>query len=163
MTTRTLNHRILPILALLAFSGCKISEQSSISQPNFFKERLGNASATDVINYTEKMFIRHSYSLDRREIDNVIYYETNWRDRLPFDDEAAMGITTARNKIIITTRPYMRGETTQLLTVEFTGITEVKYGSFIDWRKESASTEATKYLSNISYELRNELLSRLRR
>ncbi len=158
-----LNHRILPVLALLAFSSCKISQDSAISQPNVYKERLGNASAQDVITFTEKILVRFSYTLDRREIDNVIYYETTWRDRLPFDDEAALGITSARNKIIITTRPYMRGETTPLLTVEFTGITEVKFSNFIDWRKESPTEEATKYLSNISYELRNELLSRLRR
>lgn len=158
-----LNHRILPILALLAFSSCKISEDATISQTNVYKERIGNASATDVINFTEKIFIRFSFTLERREIDNVIYYETTWKDRLPFDDEAALGITSARNKIIISTRPYMRGETTQLLTVEFTGITEVKMGNFIEWRKESPTSEATKYLSNISYELRNELLSRLRR
>lgn len=158
-----LNHRILPVLALLAFSSCKISQDSAISQPNFYKERLGNASAQDVVTYTEKILIRHSYALDRREIDNVVYYETQWKERLPFADEVELGITSARNKIIITTRPYMRGETTPLLTVEFTGITEVKFSNFIDWRKDEATTEATKYLSNISYELRNELISRLRR
>lgn len=81
-----------------ACAGARLS-QSSV------QDRIGRATERDIVALVPEILQRHGYVIyNNRRSDDVLYFETNWRSRAPFEDEAAQGADGARTRIIIRAR-----------------------------------------------------------
>lgn len=54
------------------------------------------------------LFSRHQFEIERVQTESQLYLESNWRERLPFDDELAQGVETAMTRLILQGRPRSR-------------------------------------------------------
>jgi len=65
---------------------------------------MGQASGPDAISLAEQVIHRYGYQIDHAEDSPEIRILTQWRPRLPFEDEAALGVTAAENRILVVAR-----------------------------------------------------------
>lgn len=75
-----------------------------------YQRDLGNASAVDAVTLSMRILSRFHYEVLSFDSIPSIRIETHWKKRPPYVDEAALGITAAESRVIITGR--VRGETT---------------------------------------------------
>jgi hypothetical protein len=74
-----------------------------------YRRDVGNASLTDAMDRSELILARNQYEIEATDSIPFIRIETRWRPRAPFQDELALGITSAESRVIVTGR--VRGET----------------------------------------------------
>lgn len=122
---------------------------------------LGTATNVAVVREAEQILQRFGYQIHRADIvTDRLRLETQWLVRDPYQDERLEGITSARSRIIITTRP--RGTTNSNLT-PLTAVTmqvEVQYisGSSRDWMGlDTVSPEMSATVKRIADAFRLEL------
>lgn len=87
--------------AVLLFSACAGAQlnQSSVER------RVGHATDVDIIDAVPKILRANGYTIyNNRRTDDMIYFETNWRNRVPFEDEEDQGVDDARTRIILRAR-----------------------------------------------------------
>lgn len=93
--------RPLTVLTVLLLSGCM---GARLNQSNV-ERRIGHATSQDIIDTVPKILGGNGYTLfNTRRTDDTIYFETTWRNRVPFDDEAERGAEAARTRIILRAR-----------------------------------------------------------
>jgi hypothetical protein len=140
---------------------CKVTESSSDAT---YRNSVGTGTETDIVQQVESILARFYYPISRKEIANNIYYETDWVLRLPLEDEAEMAVQEVRTKIIIDTRPFMRGEPTPapLFNITFVGQAEYRLVNDSEWYKMEITRERNAYFGAIAYEMRTQFSSRLR-
>ena len=83
---------------------CSACGTAQLSQSDV-QNRIGRATERDIVVLVTETLQRHGYIIynNRRSVD-VLYFETNWKSRAPFEDEAAQGADGARTRIIIRAR-----------------------------------------------------------
>ena len=92
------------LLIAAAVPLCSACGTAQLSQSDV-QNRIGRATARDIVVLVTETLQRHGYIIynNRRSVD-VLYFETNWKSRAPFEDEAAQGADGARTRIIIRAR-----------------------------------------------------------
>ncbi len=96
---------------------------------------------------------KYQYNVVRSEESTMeIYFETAWKDRPVFADEAAMQITAAQTKFIVRAKPRATGRFNIHLYAE----NQVRYMGSTRWEPALISDMLKNYLDEISGELRYE-------
>ncbi|NNF29431.1 MAG: hypothetical protein HKN73_19545 [Gemmatimonadetes bacterium] len=118
--------------------------------------RIGHATGRDILDAVPKILGSHGYTIyNSRRTDDSIYFETNWRNRAPFEDEADGGAEAARTRIIIRAR---RSSAT-LFTVrleaqnQIMGVSHVTDPAGTSWSTMPATDAYKAYIGELSSEI----------
>lgn len=95
------------VVVLLAPLGCASSGNSDGDA--VYREQLGTATLMDAETMIERVFAQSGYNASRVSDPPNLRYESEWRDRSPFSDEAAEGIVAAETRLSITGRQRVDG------------------------------------------------------
>lgn len=88
---------------LLTLAGCASSGNGDGDDASdVYRENMGQVVLGPLIEAREKIWQRHSIPLRREESTyRTLYWESEWIPRQPTTEEAAEGVTDARNRVII--------------------------------------------------------------
>jgi hypothetical protein len=121
------------------------------------QSRIGRATERDIVALVPLTLERHGYIIyNNRRTSDMLYFETNWRARAPFDDEAAQGADGARTRIIIRARKSSELFFTLSLQAqnEVSGIPFATDVTGSDWSTIPATDEYREYVNALSSEIR---------
>lgn len=149
------------ILLGVILSACAGSGQSG-EREYVFRSNIGNATELDMQRIIPRYISRINFVMYR---DNVTlegtYFETDWRERAVFEDEAELGATNARNMIVVSSR----APTGQVTTAHRAQI-EIYNQLYIEeqggWVRNLSSPQAEEYFRDIARNLAQELDSGVR-
>lgn len=155
---------IIPVICLVLI-GCAGSSESRVTEERF-TTTVGTATLSDLRDNFEKIVLdRYHYEYEiQRETTTSLYYETRWKERSPFEDEAQRGIESVRTRVIVEGRPRTRrgDEGGELYSVRFTGEMRVRYLTSDEWIASPISREARNFFRSITRDLDVELRSGFR-
>jgi hypothetical protein len=118
---------------------------------------VGTATALDVKDKGRMFLDRQQYQVVRQEeTSDLIYIETHWRFRSPFEDEVELGVEEARTRIFL--RASARGMRQQGLfsdisVVKLTAENQVRYRGEAIWKDARITPELRSYLKKLSDDL----------
>src|SRR5688500_10658662 len=69
-----------------------------------YRREIGNASLNDVLSRSRVILNRYQYEVLEQDSLPFVMIETHWRERKPFADEAALGVTEAEPRMVISAR-----------------------------------------------------------
>ena len=146
---------ITPVAALLLLAACA-SGGGGGSAPSVTDE-LGTFAPQDVAEKVPEYLRRNQFTLIRQEGPPTMLYETDWRPRAVFEDEASQGITQVESRVIVRGRERM-GATAggRMFTMNFMTENRVRVGQG-DWQALPASDEFRAWARGLSRQLRVEL------
>jgi hypothetical protein len=105
---------------------------------------------------------RHQFQIVRHDGPPDVYYETQWQQREPFDDERALGAVRAQSRILLKAR--QRNDTwakAVAYTVDFYLENQVRHEGG-DFTEVPATPQFTQYARRIASELEVEFRSGVR-
>lgn len=108
--------RLLLSSVLVASVACAAGHGGS----PLYRRDIGQASAADAISLAEQVIHRYGYQIDHAEDSPEIRILTHWRPRLPLEDEAALGVTGAENRILVVARTRAHTELGAHYNITFT-------------------------------------------
>ncbi|MCH8486690.1 MAG: hypothetical protein LAT75_07475 [Candidatus Cyclonatronum sp.] len=146
---------------LLSVNACAGSGQSG-EREYVYRSNIGNATELDMQRVIPRYISRINFIMYR---DNITlegtYFETEWRERAPFDDEIALGATQAQNMIVVSSR----APTGQVTSAHRAQI-EIYNQLFIEeqggWVRHISTAQAEEYFRDIARNLSQELESGVR-
>jgi hypothetical protein len=143
----------------LIISSCSTSEYASKE----VRENLGRTTDNDILIKVPNLFNRHNFQIYRHEetLDGITF-ESEWKERSVFDDERALGVERARNKIYVSSRPAT-ARATNLHRVWFEGINEVFIQGSDRWTDTLMTDMAEKYLNDLVQDYKDDLAVGVRR
>lgn len=97
-------YRRLLLLLVLLGAACASGRAGS----PMFRRDIGTTSGPDAYILAEQVLHRHGYIIEQSDTVPEIRIQTNWKPRQPMQDESALGITAAENRITVVAR--MRGQ-----------------------------------------------------
>lgn len=159
--------KLISLGMLLTFIGI-INGCAGSSTVGSFTQYFSDLGITTNIGFreeAERILIRkHQYivqvfeeSLDRS------YLETDWKDRLPFEDEAKTGVVQAKSRIILEGRSRVRGTATATLKVKFRGENMLLYENSPTWEIAGPMSQLSKeYFKAMANEIKTEYSTRTR-
>lgn len=93
--------RLAVVVAVPLFSACSSARLSH----GAIERNIGHATYRDIALSVPDILRRYGYVIyTSRSTENQLYFETNWKPRAPFEDEAARGANAARTRIIVRAR-----------------------------------------------------------
>jgi hypothetical protein len=130
-----------------------------------YNANLGAATLFDLNQKTRQMFDRYQFQLIRVETStDMTYYETEWKPRRPFDDEAEQGIAEARTRIIIQATPRTRAVMgADMSTVKMIAENQVRFENSVEWQYGTITSMVRAYLKSFSDDLTMEFRTGMRR
>lgn len=140
---------------LVFLAACAASQGTTSS--NTYTADVGTATAMDVKDKGRLFLDRQQYQVLRQEeTSDLIYMETHWRFRPPFEDEIELGVEEARTRIIL--RAQARGMRQQGLfsdisAVKFTAENQVRYRGETTWKDGQITPKLRLYLRKLSDDL----------
>ena len=143
------------LLALLVVAACASGGRTSSSAT--FQRDIGIASEPDAIAIAERIIQRYQYEVIRTDPVPNLRYETDWKKRVPFGDEHALGITEAENRLIITGRLRNTTDLGANYDLNLTVENRVRVAGSLDWNEGTASPLFRRYADEITEEFRKEL------
>ena len=124
-------------------------------------QSAGEGTLYDVSLKTVRILDRFQYEIVRQENSAYMaFYETNWKYRLPFDDERAIGVVQARTRLTVRARPRRvatTAGTSNLYMVKMEAENMVLFADNGAWNVTPNTEEYMKYVRNIAKDLENEL------
>lgn len=93
----------LPLAAalLLAVGGCA----GATLNRSAVESKIGRATFRDIMVEVPEIFGANGFSIhESRRTGRGVFFETNWRGRAPFDDEAEQGADRARTRLVLNAR-----------------------------------------------------------
>lgn len=141
---------------VLLLSACASGGGGGGSAPSVTDE-LGTFAPQDVDEKVPEYLRRNQFTLIRQEGPPTMLYETDWRPRAVFADEATQGITQVESRVIVRGRERM-GATAggRMFTMNFMTESRVRVGEG-DWQALPASDEFQDWARGLSRQLRVEL------
>ena len=154
---------VLVAAAVPVCSGCGTARLSQSDVEN----RIGRATERDIVALVPEILQRHGYVIyNNRRTADMLYFETNWRSRAPFEDEAAQGADDARTRIIIRARKSSGMFFTLRLEAQ-NQVSGIPYASSdlvgSRWSTIPATDLYKEYVSELSSEIRMQVDSGQRR
>ncbi|MCH8327029.1 MAG: hypothetical protein IID15_00710, partial [Candidatus Marinimicrobia bacterium] len=121
----------------------------------------GEGSLFTVAEKTLRILDRYHYGTVRQESSQqLVYYQTAWRYRLPFDDELEKGVIEARTRLTIRARPRraaaMAGAS-NTYAVKMLAENMVQMADTGKWTRMPNSKAYKAYIREIAKTLENEL------
>jgi len=142
--------RLFVFLGLLATSACAIGQGGS----PLYRRDIGMASAVDAKTLAEQVIHRHGYMIDTSEDSPEIRILTQWRHRLPFDDEAAMGVTAAETRILVVARARSHTELATYYNITFTMENRLGVAGNPTWNSTTNTPMFRAYADDIANDYR---------
>lgn len=153
------------ILALVILLSCSSSmKKESLSTD--YSANLGTATSYDFKEKTQRLLMRYQYELVRfEETSDQIYYETEWKNRTPFDDELELGIVEGRTRFTINAHPRGRIGVggADLNVVRLFGENMVRYEGSDEWLRVPMSKMLRAYFNKFAEELKLEFRTGIRK
>lgn len=121
------------------------------------QNQIGRATERDIVALVPLTLERHGYIIyNNRRTSDMLYFETNWRSRAPFDDEAAQGADGARTRIIIRARKASQHLFSLRLQAqnEVSGIPLASDVTVPGWSTIPATDQYREYVNELSSEIR---------
>ncbi len=131
-----------------------------------YVEEIGVATDFDTADKTRRILSRLNFILVREERSvNEFYFETQWKDRHPFEDEREAGVVAARTRIIIRTRPKTATGFggAKLNRIRLFAENEVQYASSHEWQRAAITPMLKEYLDDIVERIKIEFRSGMRK
>ena len=153
-------------LCIFFVAGCAgTSGAGDLGLPGHFQSDVGLATAFDLRDKTRRVLDKYQFEVLRFEQSaDMIYYESQWKDRYPFQDELDQGIEGTRTRIIIQGKPRTRRKNqSDVFSVKFNAENQVRLRETNDWNYAVISPMAKTYLKQFSDDLETEYRSGLRR
>jgi hypothetical protein len=122
-----------------------------------FRREIGTASAIDAVTLAEQVIARHGYEIHQSDPGPDMRILTYWRPRSPFADEAALGVTAAESRILVTARERAQTELGALYNVHMTVENRVRVAGSPDWNHSVNTDGFEDYADEIVENFRTEL------
>jgi hypothetical protein len=101
LRSRAVVSALLVTASQLTLIGCA----GSLAGLGRVEHTVGHATHHDIVTEVPEALRRHGYAIyQNRETSSSLYIETGWRERAPFEDEAAAGVDYARTRFILRAR-----------------------------------------------------------
>jgi len=118
---------------------------------------VGTATSLDVKDKGTSFLDRQQYQVVRQEETNeLIYMETHWRFRSPFEDEVELGVEEARTRLFLRATPRgmrQQGLFSDISVVKLTAENQVRYLGETAWRDAHMTPKLRSYLRKLSDDL----------
>lgn len=129
-----------------------------------FARDLGLATAAEVVEKTHRVFTLHQFEIEQEETEPIIWVETRWKQRSPFPDEHALGISDAQVRAIMRARRRSATSTLgDIYTVDLTIEQRVRVLANDEWRHSTLTPGARAFAARITEDLKRELNVGVRR
>ena len=122
-----------------------------------FERNVGNATTLDAYERSMKVIRQHQFEIERESREAGLYIETRWRTRVPFPDEAALGINAAQVRVIIRGTPRSGTSQGEMYSVSIAVENRVQVAGSMDWTEATATRQYQDYARTITEDLRREL------
>lgn len=156
---------LLSCIALVFISACSGSGEAT--RNSLYTADIGTATALDVKDKGRLFLDRQQYQVLRQEETNeLIYIETHWRFRSPFDDEVEQGVEEARTRIFLRATPRgmrQQGLFSDISIVKLTAENQVRYRGETTWRDARITPQLRSYLRKLSDDLSIEFRTGIRK
>ena len=159
------NFLLSTILTLVLFFGCSGTYQKK-TNPTEFNANVGTATAYDIKEKTRRLLMRYQYEIVREEHTyDQEYFESEWKNRRPFEDEIDLGIVAGRSRLTINAIPRTRTAITgsDLYVVRVYGENMVRFQGSDEWIRPTMTDMARKYFAKFAEDLRLELSTGIRK
>lgn len=157
---------VLILVCLLVTGwGCSSSRGNS-SASNTYTANVGTATAYDFKDKTQRLFTRYQFQVYRfQETADLIFIETEWKLRYPFEDELAHGIEEAKTRIVAEARPRSRMSSggSELNRVSFYAENLVRFKQSHEWQPVALSDMLKSYLKEFADDLTTEFRTGIRK
>jgi hypothetical protein len=140
------------LIFLVACAGSKSTTSNST-----YDADVGTATSLDVKDKGTSFLDRQQYQVLRQEeTTELIYMETHWRFRSPFEDEVELGVEEARTRIFLRATPRgmrQQGIFSDISSVKLTAENQVRYRGETTWRDAHITPKLRSYLRKLSDDL----------
>ena len=130
-----------------------------------YTANVGTGSAYDVKDKVQRLLIRYQYEVVRTEqtVDQI-YFETEWKNRTPFDDEGELDMVEGRTRFIINATHRVRSSTAgaDRYVVHVKGENMVRYSYSQEWARVPMTKMLRAYFVKFAEDLRLELRTGIR-
>lgn len=157
---------LLGVFMAAGCAGSSSGNKANIPSPNNYTTEVGVATDFDFKEKTRRILDKYQYEIVRfEESSDMIYFETRWKDRYPFEDEDQLGISQARSRFILEARPRTRGIRGSVKVFRITVIAENEalYLGSEEWQHVPMTSSYKKYVKRFAEDLRSEFRSGIRR
>lgn len=141
-------------VVVLAAAACA----SSSNAPTVVRQ-LGTAPRAELAEKTRLVLQRNQYVIQRETLETNLMWETQWRARQPYDDEAAVGAVVAETRVIVRARPRSREANVYTANMVVENRVQLADGS---WVSPPPSDEFSRYARELASELERELVQGIR-
>lgn len=145
--------------------GCGSSGGASSKVDNTYRKPLGAFPGSNIVNTAnEALQIRYGYTFTRDVVTGEdIYFETEWKDVITFDDERAQGVDFVRARIFLTARPRNRSAgSLGSFTTTFRAEVLSRVNMTGEWTEKDMSPDRRKYIKEIADYMEQELRTQFR-
>jgi hypothetical protein len=122
-----------------------------------FQRNVGLATPQYARELAMRIITQYGFVVEQEEGVPAMMIQTRWKQRAPFPDEEALGISVAQNRMIVHARP--RSATTNALTYSVDVVIEnrVQLIGSDAWTEASATPEYEKWTNRIVTDFTREL------
>lgn len=146
------------VILVLQAAGCAAT-RAGPETPSVYEADLGRTSFETITQEVPRILNRYRFFLYRGENrETTIYFETEWKPREPFEDEAALGFAEANTRIIVEARK----SGARLWRVNFTAENRLRRALSTDWEEPPVTEMFAEYMRRIVQELERDLRTRIR-
>ncbi|MCG8604187.1 hypothetical protein MJD09_04195 [bacterium] len=155
------------LLVLAMMPACAGSSSGGIATSQYLTN-VGLATSGDFRQETQRILVnKHNFVVQLfEESSGRVYFETQWQDRLPFEDEKEAGVTQARSRVILEGRSRIRGGTgwqAATLKISFKGENMLLFQNQDGWQVGSPMTpRCREYFKSIANEIKTEFATQVR-
>lgn len=142
----------LVVAACLFLTACATAPRTDV-EDSYFRD-LGEVTPRSLSRAVDTVLVEgRDFEMARREVRYArAYYETEWRNREPFSDEAASGVTEARSRVVIRGQRASGG----VYRVVLEGENEIRTDSIPSWHTAPVGGEFREWMGAIESDLREE-------
>ena len=146
-------------LAVLVLAGTLASCASAGPEANRsrFQRSVGLATPQYARELSMRIITQYGFVLEQEETIPAIMIQTRWKQRAPFADEEALGISVAQNRLIVHARPRSTTNTAQTYSVDVVIENRVQLIGSDAWTEASATPEYEKWTNRIVEDFTREL------
>ncbi|MBM4168703.1 MAG: hypothetical protein FJ215_06050 [Ignavibacteria bacterium] len=129
-----------------------------------YSENLGTGTLYDINTKSQAILNRYQYRIERVEsTTDLLYIETEWKNRYPFDDEIEQGVNAALTRIVIRATPRGRGVGSDNNSIRFEGENKVRYQGGEEWHIVPMSPMLIAHFKDITDDLITDLRTGFRK
>lgn len=121
-----------------------------------FQRNVGVASAAEAHERAMRILRQYAFVVEQEHPLPDMVIQTRWKDRTPFDDEQALGIRVAQNRLFVTARPRGVSGATQTFAIDVAIENRVQAVGSDAWTEASASPDYEQWVNQILEDFRRE-------